>query len=318
MVWVASVMASCAYANVAMMTVRVVDDLGTPVSGASIRVYFGKSEAEGLSDSNGYFVHTGSYSDSGRAVAEKDGYYDAQSDKTPFKWQGVTRAIPWNPTNVIVLKRAINPHPMLISWMPVVPVLDDPAGWDFMVADWVPPHGTGKIADVMILASGTVWDAESPGLYNSDGRISLSFPNPLDGVSSYKGVRRSSTSKAASNYRGPQEAPDSGYVANTQLVYSYYVQVTNGEQVLVQKTDMINFVFRIRTQTNEQGEIVGGYYGKMEDIQPGWTRENRWRLIGNYYINSKPLERNVEHGTNIVTRNIYLRSTDNESLEAWK
>jgi hypothetical protein len=318
LVLMTSITTSCAHTNVAMMTVRVVDDLGEPVSGATVRVYFGTSKAEGFSDADGLFIHTGSYSDTGRAVAEKPGYYGAQSDETPFAWRNVMRAIPWNPTNSIVLKRVINPHSMLVSWMPPIPVLGQSVGWDFMAADWVRPHGTGQVADVLMKSSGKIWDRDRPGLYNADGVVELSFTNPCDGVLAYKGIDRGSSRWAASDYRGPQVAPDSGFVSQTQLVYSYYVVSSNGEDALVQRTETWNFLFRIRVETNEQGDIIGGYYGKMEDIQPGWTRDNRWRLVGHYYINPKTLERNVEHGTNRATSNIFLRSTYNESLEAWK
>ena len=135
------------------MTVKVVDDDGKPVEGAQVWIKI-RSDAWGKSDKNGLFSYTSAFYEIGKGHAEKEGYYEARSADVYFKADNSGRGQPWNPVQEIQLKKIIKPHPMRIGWIPNIPVLDKPCGFDFLMGDWTAPYGHGKTDDVLLMVSG--------------------------------------------------------------------------------------------------------------------------------------------------------------------
>ena len=183
--------------------------------------------------------------------ADKSGYYgtvgkpyEYRGDPTNGRWQ------PWNPTLTVVLKKIINPVPMYAKRVNLgMPVFDKTVGFDLMEGDWVVPHGRGKVSDFVFLAE---LQKRSDEDYNY--RLTLTFSNPADGIQSFDAV-----SRYGSELRSPHQAPDKGYGGK-------WVQVqirkpgSAGENT---RDENRNYVYRVRSNTDKNGNITGAVYGKI-------------------------------------------------------
>ena len=65
----------------------------------------------------------------------------------------------------------------LVSCSELLPVQDEPVGFDLVMADWVAPHGAGQDSDFIF-----VWNHgyQAPQTYNSE--LTVTFANPHDGI----------------------------------------------------------------------------------------------------------------------------------------
>ena len=122
---------------------------------------------------------------------------------------------------------------------------------------------------------------------------------------------------ADSEFRGPQFAPESGYISETNwyvggdTTTDQYGRVTyrNYRDDMSQSMQLArNWHFRIRTVTNSLGQAISGYYGKMEGIALGGSSPSEWSICGTYYVNGAQNERAVEEmrGRDL-NKNIFLR-----------
>jgi len=248
-------------------TLKVVDESGSPVSGANVKVgYYDKNtpvDIEGATDTNGILVtaHTTStfnYVEYSLSIgAGKEGYYGTRSkcdlglpyDKTK-----------WNPVKTLVLKRFGKPIAMYAKRVNslVVPEFNKAIGYDLMIGDWVGSYGKGINADLFFTEKHT--DPQSSYI------LSVSFPKPGDGI------QESSIPNAenGSSLRSSHEAPVDGYqpeVAQTET--------TNPNRI---------FYFRVHTKLDENGNVVSARYGKIYGDLAQFT----------YYYNPTPNDRNVE------------------------
>lgn len=275
----------------AKVTLRVIDSRGAPVPGADIQMaFFPKDSYEaakitkGLTDKDGLFVVSGKTVDDISFSASKADYY-VTSRKFHFYWRGTAcvkngRWQPWNPTLEVVLKEKRKPIPMYQNFVEtVMPAGTNRLGFDFLVGDWVAPHGKGNITDM--------WYVYDENFIDRDNfYIKLSF--------AFEGEKNGCYMRKMDNYSGlisEHEASDIEFAPSKVCVIEQEKGKYTKELRFAEDDYM---VFRIRTKTDEQGKIVSSHYGKIYGpvgVPHRWSK----KFSFTYYLNPTPNDRNVEY-----------------------
>ncbi len=276
----------------AKMSFHVIDDEGRPVDSAMIRVafFFDPKKQDlifGETDTNGFCSVEGlTYTDVSYQI-EKDGYYRTDGhyvfgmvDPPVIKnhWQ------PWNPTNSVILKPIKNPVPMYAKEVEaVIPVLDRHIGFDLEKSDWVSPYGGGARSDFLISFSK---DRRAKNDY--DLNITLGFLNQEDGIQEIY-----VENPQASELRMPYEAPLVGY--QTNWISHAGQRPESGYFGTLVSDETKNYLYRIRTVSDENGGVKEAYYGKIHGaIHLRSAFRDDPKIIFTYYLNPTPNDRNVE------------------------
>lgn len=311
------VLSHAAYAlPIAKITVKVIDVNGLPVEGAQVGLGFERPKAagqgagirlqgvKGLTDSDGLFTGSGETAAHVGIGVLKKGYYPSSAAYETFTgvsgiW-GFRKYQPWNPQVEIVLKKKINPIPMYAIHMfgqkpqdyPLFPALNRFFAYDLSAHDWVAPHGSGKHRDFLFEV--TVRRAVSPDDY--DVSLTLAFSNPQDGIIPY----RPDISRGKSALRLPYKAPLDGY--QSRLVKQYSSQTTQRDYLEKRGDEYsTNYLFRVRTKTDQTGAIRSALYGKIhgEIRLANFNRlhETSPFVIFDYYLNPNQNDRNIEFNT---------------------
>jgi len=247
----------------AKLTAKIVDENGASIQGASVCLSFSAAKhgdggglksfgKEGLSDKNGLFLDSSETLPLVGVVVDKDGHYRS-IQKYEFKSSSLllNRWEPWNPTIEVVLKKKRNPVPMYMGGMDwaAIPKLDEPVGFDLERGDWVVPYGKGTVNDFVFVFKSTqrAWtDYESS--------YTLRFANEKDGIQEFVFDRNNQ-----SLYRWPFEAPETGYLPTLQK----YRNDSPATNLQTNERKEINYIFRVRTKTDKNGNIVAATYGKI-------------------------------------------------------
>lgn len=295
------------------VTVCIVDEDGQPVEGASVDIgvpnftrykdglnnFVGRTKADGT-----FTVESLASGSTMPIVVTKEGYYISRvfyegMENDPEKARKVGRFEPWNPTVDIVLKKIGKPIPMLVrlgnSCEKLLPDVGSAFPFDLMSWDWLPPHGKGKVADLLIQV-----DERKEGDEVLSSSFELRFANEHDGmipIMELHGVE--------SVLKSPRTAPDSGYDMSEFRRENQKGNISTYEDL--EKLPK-GYFFRIRTQVNAAGEIVSAYYGKIirMDLRRGglpsvgYNRSGGWRgkaafMFNSCYINPTPNDRNLEY-----------------------
>lgn len=277
---------------IARLTLRVIDQGGEPIDGASVFMTFEEPTpafgagqaipAKGLTNASGEFTGEGHSFDTKGGQAEKAGFYITQA--TPFKFEKSVEKKwqPWNPTVDVVLKKIINPIAMYARRVEVqLPVLDNPVGFDLEAADWVAPYGTGTNSDFIFeltkrVGSGDDYDAE----------LVLAFSSKADGIQAMP-----PTGGGLSELRSPHRAPESDYEQSLALARG------SSDQKGEYGTDVqnIDYFFRVRAKVDEDDNISNGLYGKIYggiDYFPMQSQTAQIRFT--YFLNPSPSDTNIE------------------------
>ncbi len=273
--------------------VRVVDDQGQPVEGATVFVSSTSWNAyEGLTDENGVYSCTmkNIYPPIGGSV-RKQGYYKTQGDF----WTGDFGVLPTERLE-ITLKRIINPVPLEKREVRLLfPVLGEPVGFDFAAGDWVDPYGKGKLADVFITGTFERDDKQSTFSYVA----MLSAVSRHDGFVPFQVVRRSGDMPARSALQAPQLAQESGY----KRKISAHLKRLGGRRGWDDSYySGVDYYFRVRTVMDQNQEVesanVGWFFrgirmtrnDKFDPANPA----TRLRITMCYYWNPDPTSRSLE------------------------
>lgn len=123
-----------------------------------------------------------------------------------------------------------------------------------------------------------------------DTYFDLKMPNGADGIMCGEPyVYQDLGGIQGSDFHSDYEAPETGY-ENSIHLYTKREQNEYGRGKIDTNNDNhILYYFRIRTQTNELGQVTNAYYGKIYgEIDGGFT----------YYLNLTPNDRNVEYNPN--------------------
>jgi hypothetical protein len=262
----------------AKVTLKVVDEEGNPVSGATVNFAFLEAHPKwGAAVGVAVKVTTnvdGMASGSGHSdgtigcSVEKDGYYQGGPGSFGLKDPTLGRWKPWNAVYPVILKKIINPIPMYATKVETeMPAMDQPIGFDLAVGDWVQPFGKGTISDFIFTMSHTY---NGPNDFNA--KLTLAFKNNDDGIQ--VAPHSSDPNQGWSQLIFPGNAPQDGYLANWTTSLSSTATVYNEEH-----SNGIGYFFRVRTIKTAQGDIQSAEYGKIKgdisifgvgDYRPGF------------------------------------------------
>jgi len=300
----------------AKITIKVIDSQGNPIEGAKTGIGFElpKSIGEGwgvntygntdVSDGDGLFTNEGETSPHVTYAVSKEGYY--RSDGKFTKFTGTTGILgfrkyePWNPTIEVVLKKVIDPIAMYAvnrsaprpGELPEIPEIGRFVGYDLMVNDWVVPHGLGTHRDLLFKID--ITRANSTRDY--DVTFTLKFSNVGDGLIEYT----PDISKGKSALRFPHHAPVSGYIDELVQHYERTPGIRKTRKGPRGNPDFdTNYFFRVRTELDDKGNVVGGLYGKVHgQIELGnwaWLHKEKAYIDFNYYLNPNNNDTNIEY-----------------------
>lgn len=283
------------------ITLSITDSTGKPVVDAQASVAFWGSDSlpdvvthEGNTDTNGIFIATGKTIDQMGYLIEKDGFYTTHDEYSFYRdgedcvrngrWQ------PWNPTNTVVLKERRIPATMYAQKVEVIiPVMDKAIGFDLEQGDWVVPHGEGRNADLLF-----TYSADYEGIKDYSKRLSLSFSNSDDGLRIYP---LDKSSKLMSLYEAPADGyEDSLLLERERTRASASLSVEFGSDKYL--------IFRTRTVTDDEGNIISANYGKIYGpIRYGLINQE-YRLRFDYYFNPTPNDQNIvfDRNQNLMTK----------------
>lgn len=303
----------------ASFTVKVADEVGLPVSNATVSAGFYRNPKpgygagmiqhqvfEGYTDTNGLCAVSGQCHGSASFKAAKEGYYRSIFPKVLFRESSLTRWEPWNQQFEITLRKIENPIPMYAKTPHgmFMPALNIPVGYDLEKGDWLPPYGKGETSDFVIHASCEFGEALPSKTQAYDATVTITFSNDGDGVVDYV-----ETHQEESVFHLPRHAPESGYTNMWTLR-----QFRNKEKssfATTRRNEGLNQFFRVRTKKDKDGNIISAHYGKI----PGglWfavASGKVWPMI-KYYFNPNPNDRNMEFDPN---QNLFTNLTLTERV----
>ena len=171
----------------------------------------------------------------------------------------------------------------------------DEASYDCLAGDWLPPQGTGVVADIVF----TRLPTEDLGIvtnlfrevHQTRERLRVTFPGEGNGIVEVKPLEDSDLLV--------REAPETGY-RHEHMSYSG----PYNDGVLQKSWYPYNsraYCFRIRSKMNERGELTEGYYGKVHSgfmFESVVTEDHTVIPVGElefrYYLNLTSLDRNLE------------------------
>ena len=289
----------------AKISVKVVDEVGEPVDGSSVRANFtyGKLTEDAIA---GQADHEGQYSVWSRTPdgeiigsVSKTGYYSSFFSYQFFdKLFGFWR--PWNQPTIVTLRPVINPVPMYVRNLDKIEVPESgkEIGYDLMESDWVKPYGKGKRSDFIFRVD--QW-YESPTEYALT--TTLTFPNKNDGI---QVVEQGAT--YFSRYKLPRTALEDGY---QNKMVKQGVSSVKKMQFINDYKDSNNYIFRVRTEMDERGKVKRAMYGKILGELKSFFSDSKTEkaVIKMHYYLNPDYTRNLEFDPK---RNLSTKLLQNE------
>ncbi len=283
------------------VNIRVINANGNPVADANVGASFSAFVDEedpwkgqkdlrnnAVSDKDGKCTFSGFSLNRLSAGVQKDGYYSSgevikliKMDSERDQW------VPYEHDVKLVLREIKNPIPMY-AWglhMEKYPVSTTQwAGFDMILADWMPPHGLGKNEDIRFHVS---QDLDGDGMKKPQSVLDIVFCGEKNGV---KALEDSDVSYE-SHYIFPYFAPKDGYSQKNLRLEKWRNQIEYKDITNIGST---NCFFRIRSKVDEDGNFVEGLYGKIRGPVDFQGRSNRLSLRMIYYVNPTPNDLNME------------------------
>ena len=260
----------------------VVDQDGNPLSEVKAELGFGLpngggSRYVGYTDDEGRITETRRAAFGVGIVLEKPGYYRSVH-VTGYGDQALTMELR-------EIRKPIAMHVNRIRdrsrFQEIISKQSGVAGYDLKLGDFVAPLGDGKVAD--LLFSG-FYNVESG--FNKDIEINVSFSNPKDGFVPFYIENASNLWKSdpESIYKSDYLAPDTGYVDQ----WSYAISRNGVDSSRVTTVDKNrNYYFRVRSEVDEEGNIISAHYGKIYGEFDGVRSLT-------HYFNPTANDRNIE------------------------
>lgn len=257
----------------------ILDQDKSPVKQASVKVFNYSDEdvvqPKGVTDLKGIVNIVSRKTLLSEVSVDRDGYYSARSLVVPKSfYSSVDKKAK---SFQVELKKINNPIGLYAKKLtseggsPLkIPVELKEVSYDFLVGDWVAPHGKGKISDLVFFYESKFLNDEEYGR-----KISVRFSNEKDGIIPFEAPLHKG-SVFVSDY----EAPSKGYLPK-------WIQTTDrtpGKPHQSTRKDERNFYFRVRTQLDEAGNIESAHYGKIYGDFMSFI----------YYFNPVSNNRNVE------------------------
>lgn len=172
--------------------------------------------------------------------------------------------------------------------------------FDFMADDWLPPHGSGKHADMIIRTEYKFREGVKDGKYRV--QPFYDFTNVIEYPGEGNGFVEESFAGLNCGIK-IRTAPEACYTPRKTLKFGRSRKKTTVIGIYPQyytESDMDRcYCFRIRSKFNEKGELVEAYYGKVYgDFNfKGWDDAGFCGIDFVYYLNPKSLDRNLEWDT---------------------
>jgi len=291
--------------------IRIVDDLGEPLQGAKVTIAFGKyvngtdDVHEGVTDVKGLFAAKGKAQTMIVVAADKANYYGARlRDLDKAKDHELQLILPrvLKPTALLALTPSLEEHTPGVRF----PAVNEWVGFDFERGDWVSPHGSGVVSDILLrfgrkfqgyqqhvtdLEKATAfskrifaarkeeWTEEKFKLSSGkwDCHLEMKFPNEKEGIIEEKRFLKYSSLKM------PHKAPNEGYDGQMRIDANNYSMMNLREDT--------GFFVRTRVKRDSQGNILSCHYGKL---QGGIQIYHTGVLVFTYYFNPEANDRNLE------------------------
>ena len=251
---------------------KVVDDLGLPVSGATINVFFDMVDRGmgrriiGDTDTNGVYVAEAKTMGVLEIKVSREGYYSS-TDRISFIDMGREHDVkggrwqPWGMQKEIVLRPIKNPvairTPVDWRWTREA---NQWIGFDLEKSAFVSPYGDGQTTDFEIYFE---WDGGLGRKYSGVVK-KIRFPQKFSG-GYYEDVC------SFSSFKGAYSAnPEAEYV--TQFEF-YEKELRDPNTGIVKKRDFKGFdpgkvlVVRSRCKTDDQGNLTSARYFQMSNLQ---------------------------------------------------
>lgn len=276
-----------------ILTLRVVDESGKPVSNALVQVNYLPSiperlrteyldsTFEGRTDSSGVFSAL-RFDESSEvtALVRADSYFETNIG---FRFEaGKAGNARHDLALTAVLNRIPTAIPMYASIIHDGPTAFDTAlGYDLMSGDWVAPYGKGKRADIILTKH---VEGAAP---DSFFQVTVTFPNQADGIREFN-VSAANQSKRERLY----DAPDVGYEPQTVVK----VRFASGNRRPPDSQLSCSYYIRVHSVLDESQRVKSALYGFIN----GAIVSGHIRLT--YYLNPTPNDRNLrfEMGKSLI------------------
>ena len=320
---------ACLKADIARFSVVVLDlEEGFPISNATVRANFSKDigwrawtdsacpdVAIATTDKNGECKLNGK-TNCGRVCCwvskPPKKYY--RDDGWGYKYKSKNIFGVWQPDNLVVtlrLQRVEHPIPLFVKKATLQNHKNGIGGFDgtnsvvrfdFLKGDWLPPYGSGEVADVEFKSTlnikGKAWFSFEPRKYdwvyfynlgteliclNKDDGFSVFAPEPCVGI----------------KIRNADATPKTRRLGLINIGRNQKFH-KNGEdwdcQNYKDKFSERNISFRIRSKYDDNGNLKEAYYGKIYgDFEiDGDEKKGVTRISFMYYLNPTLLDRNLE------------------------
>lgn len=271
---------------------RVRDPQGLPVEDATVylalpryRLGDKNQDSKGQTNKEGVATVSGIAQQDYKLSAEKPGYYRTQG---PRRGINDEKSFPQYAVGVQKIEMELRPvrDPIIGISRDVdrrlLPKTDGSSlGFDLEVGDWVAPYGKGKNSDFIFTVGG-----HFNGLNDYDQSLALSFSKQGDGIIVFKHPKQ-----LGSALKWPYEAPLSGY--EPQRVWRKTFDGKSRTSNLDTSGD-INYLFRVRTELDEQGNVRRAMYGVISnEVVIGGNNEVGRNVSFTYALNPK-WTRNLE------------------------
>ncbi|MDP1581384.1 MAG: carboxypeptidase-like regulatory domain-containing protein [Candidatus Didemnitutus sp.] len=262
---------------------RVRDPEGLPVEDATVylalpRYRLGEKnqESSAKTDKEGVATVSGIAQQDYILSVVKSGYYPTQGPR-----HGINDEKSFLQYAVGVQKIDLELRPILNPIAGIVKRLDrkpfpgfsEPIGFDLEVGDWVFPHGKGKSSDFIFTLTG----------YRNSSRdydltLTLAFTKEGDGI-----TLAIYPADIGSEFKFPYSAPVSGYETKRQWKTA---ATGNKLSMTFGRNDETNYIFRIRTELDEDGSAKKALYGIIEgEIKFNRTDEAGFNISFRYALN---------------------------------
>jgi hypothetical protein len=286
------------------VTAKIITEDGKPLENADVHVGIenfndfkdGSNDIRGKTNKDGKFSAEGVGRPVTTIIATKKGYYFSRKDYgnwDKFEEAGITgKYIPWDPVIELTLKKVGKPIPMIVRIggelrsYGIAPAVDADLEWDLMKADWLPPHGQGKQADLILNFQSSFVDSG-----NNFAKMRMRFANKNDGLLTIERLRGEESA-----LKFPREAPDKEYGMKE---YFASIQVKDASVIETEpEKQPVGYFIRVRSIVNDAGEVVSANYGKITTpirISAPGIRQPHPSFSFESYINPTAGDRNLEY-----------------------
>ena len=278
----------------AKFELHVVDDTGTSVDHAKIRVFMGMNYREkgywldGETDANGIWALQGKTCGNEIEIwISKDGYYNS-NHKMSLATMGAEHEVqkgkwlPWGKEERIVLRKIRNPIELIrYDIVLQVPATNAWIGFDMRKGGFVAPYGNGVMSDFKINVD---WD----GVVKPQSKhceMDISFPGEENGFYFERKTLESEYANVMAT--SPLKGYDKSSLIWTERKDGVYLReksVWNGYDA----------VARLRSVTDEQGKLISAHYADIRKMEVSPSKRGCPLLSLSYVFNPTPNDTNLE------------------------